>query len=108
MTTSIIVDYKILYFQVPNLARVHGEPTYPQLQLLFNKIKANESQVKNDLGGGIHDHTGIVLRPEDYKEVSPVKPYEKPFMPAPLRIPSNTTMHENQRLQEYFSKTCQL
>ena len=107
MTASTIVNYKNLYFQVPDLTRIHGEPTYPQLQLLLDQIKTNASSVpvQSDLGGGIHDHLGLGFSPEDYEEVSPGKPYDRPLMPAPLRIPSNTTIHETQRLQAEFKET---
>ena len=74
MTESMIVDYKIIYFQVPDLTKIHGEHTYPQLQPLLNQIKANASSVQSDLGGGIHGHLGLVCIPEEYEEVSPGTP----------------------------------
>ena len=107
MTSSTTVDYKSLYFQVPVLTRIHGDPTNPQLQLILNQIKANASSVQNDLDGGIHGHQGIILNPEDYEEVSPGTPYGRPLMPAPLRITINTTIHETQRLQGEFKEARQ-
>ena len=96
---------KNLYFQVPDLTKIHGDPTYPQLQIILDKIKANTSSVQSNLGGGIHGHIGLVFVPEDYEEVSLVTPYERPLTPEPLRIPSNTKIHKTQRLQANFKET---
>ena len=93
MTTSTIVDNKNIYFKVPKLTRIHGDPTYPQLQLLLDQIKATVSPVQSNLGGKIHGHIGLVFIPEDYKEVSLGTPYEIPLIPAALRIPSITKIH---------------
>ena len=54
MTTITIVHYKNIYFKAPELTKIHGKRTYPQLQLLLNKIKASAFLVQSDLGGGIH------------------------------------------------------
>ena len=99
MTASIILEYKIIYFQFPDLTKIHGKHKYPQLQLILNKIKANESSVQSNLGGGIHGHLGLVCIPEDYEEVSPGTPSGRPLILAPPSIPTNTIIHKTQRLQ---------
>ena len=108
MTTSTIVDNKNIYFKVPKLTRIHGDPTYPQLQLLLNQIKYNAFLVQIYLGGGIYGHLGFVSRPEDYEEVSPGTPYERPLMPSPMRIPTNTKIYETQYLKSEFKGERQL
>ena len=95
-----------IYFQVPKLTRIHEEPTFPQLQLLFNQIKANASPVKINLGGKIHGHLGLVFSLEDYEEFSPVTPYGRPLITEPLRITTN--INKNQRLQYEFKEACKL
>ena len=70
----------------------------------FYQIKANVSSVQSDLGGGIHGHLGLVFSPEDYEEVSQGRPYKRPLIPAPLRITTNTAIHETQRLQANFKE----
>ena len=69
MTASMIVDYKNIYPQVPNFTIIHGDTTYPQLQLLINQIKSNASSLQNDLVRGIHGHIGLILIPENYDNV---------------------------------------
>ena len=108
MTASTIVDYKNIYFQVPDLTKMHWEPIYPQLQILLNQIKANTLLLQWDLSGGLHGHIGLIFGLEDYEKVSLGTPYERPLMPAPLRIPSNTKTHKTQRLQALFKGTRQL
>ena len=95
ITARIIFDYKKIYSKVPELTRIHGEPTYSKLQLLLNQIKANTLSVKSDLSGGMHGHIGIVIRTEDYEEVSPETPSDRPLMPAPLRIPKKHNNTQN-------------
>ena len=99
MSASTIDDYTNIYFQVRELTRIHGEPTYPQLQLVLNQIKANASSVQSNLVGRIHSHLGHVFSPEDYEKVSLGTPYERLLMPAPLHIPTNMKIHKTQRLQ---------
>ena len=80
MTAITIVDYKNIYFQVLDFTKIHGEHTYPQLQLTLNKINANASSIKRYLGGGIHGHLRLVCRPEYYEEVSQGTPYNRPLI----------------------------
>ena len=108
MTAIIMIDYKNIFFQVLELTRIHREPKYPKLQLLLNLIKENALSVHCDLGGWIHNHIGLVLIPEYYKEVSTGTPYYRPLITAKLRIPNNTAIHKNKLLQSKYKYERQL
>ena len=60
---SVVTPPSIYHFQFPDLIIIHGESTYPQLQLLLNQIKSNALSIINDLGGGIYGHIGLVSSP---------------------------------------------
>ena len=46
------IDYVKTYFQTPVLTKIHGEPTFEALRVLFNELKANAGDVSTPLGGG--------------------------------------------------------
>ena len=64
--------------------------------------------VQSNLGGGINGHLGIFFSQEYYEEDSQGTPYERPLIPASLRIPTNTTIHKTQSLQAKFKEVCLL
>ena len=98
MTTTNI-DYVDTNFEFPTLTRIHGEPTYFQLKELKNELKTNASSVTTDLGGGAHEHLGLVLTPAEYAAIS-AQAYVRPVHPGALVIPPGTAQHEATRLRE--------
>ena len=64
--------------------------------------------VQSDLGRGIHGYIELIFRRRDYEEVSPRTPYERPLMPSPMRIPTNTKIYETQYLKSEFKGERQL
>ena len=105
---AAITPPSIYHFQFPDIIKIHGEPTYPHLQLLLNQIKSKALPVQSDLVGVIHGHIRLVLILEYYEEVSPSTTYNIPLIPTPIRIPSNTKIHKTQLLQEEFKDAYQL
>ena len=39
------IDYVKTYFQIPILTKIHGEPTFETLCVVFNELKANAGDV---------------------------------------------------------------
>ena len=86
----------VTLFEYPTLPKIHGEPDYPQLKDLKDKLKTNATKITSDLGGGGHGHLGLVLTPAEYATVSAV-PYVEPAHPGPLIIPPNCTERTENR-----------
>ena len=47
------IDYVKTYFEIPELTKIHGEPMFETLRVLFNQLKANATTVSTTLGGGL-------------------------------------------------------
>ena len=96
---STNVDYVNIYFEYPNLTKIHGNPSYDTLRELKKQLKANASSVTSDLGGGANGHLGLVCTTAEYESVS-VLPYLVPLHPGVLIIPPNTTQYAATILRE--------
>ena len=46
-------DYVKTYFEIPELTKIHGEPTFETSRVLFNQLKANATNVSTTLGMGV-------------------------------------------------------
>ena len=64
------VNYRDTHFERANLTTIRGKPTYEKVHKLWNKIKANARFVYSHLGGGTHDHLGLVLTAAQYADIS--------------------------------------
>ena len=78
-----VPDVKTQYFQHKTLSRVHGQPIYATLQILFGELKANASSVPTTLGGGAHGHLSLLLTDATYTTLSAV-PFISPPNPGPF------------------------
>ena len=99
MTSAPSVDYRNNFFEIANLTRVHGEPTFESIRTLQREILINAQCVHSDLGGGAHGHLGLVLRPQEYGLHSNAA-YRRPTHPGPLNVPAGTTNHMSNTLRE--------
>ena len=93
MTSSTsFIDYRNTAFEIANLTKIHGEPTFESIRKLHREIIINAQCVHSDLGGGAHGHLGLVLTPQEYALHSNAA-YRCPTHPGPLVIPAGTTQH---------------
>ena len=89
------IDYINTYFEIPELTKIHGRPTYENLKIIKNELKTNASAVASSFGGGRNGHVGLVLTPQEYTMVS-ATPYVRPVHPGVLVLPNGvgiTNLH---------------
>eukprot|EP00957_Ditylum_brightwellii_P100554 7664617-Ditylum_brightwellii.AAC.1 len=63
------MDYKNMYFKLPNLSKIRREPTTGSLLILKNEVKTNDMMVPTTLGGGACGHLGLVLAPVQHASI---------------------------------------
>eukprot|EP00957_Ditylum_brightwellii_P107898 8230708-Ditylum_brightwellii.AAC.1 len=63
------IDYRNLYFNLPKLSKIHGEPRTGLLLILKNEVKTNAMMVPTTLGRGACGHLGLVLAPVQYASI---------------------------------------
>lgn len=102
MAPVTAIDYKV-YFEFPNLTKIHGEPTFDSIKQLHNEIKANSQNVQSNLGGGQYGHLGLVLNVQQYALLSNA-PFIRPAHPGVLVIPNGTTNHRSQLLRDQHTE----
>ena len=91
-STTSFIDYRNTAFEIANLTKIHGEPTFESIRTLQREININAQCVHSELGGGAHGHLGLVLTPQEYALHSNAA-YHRPAHPGPLVIPAGTTQH---------------
>jgi len=82
------INYREVYFAHAALRKIHGNPTYNDIQRLYKQVKANAASVPSTLGGGQHGHLGLTTNATTYARIAST-PYVRPTAPAPLG-PNNT------------------
>ena len=87
MTTT---NYRQSHFRIKEPSRIHGEPTFDTLKILYNNLKANATSVPSSKGGGRHGHLGLVVSPTEYALLS-LTPFTKTPDPGEFIIPDNAT-----------------
>ena len=92
------INYKDTLFNQTNLTPTHGERTFGALHKLRNEIKANVKSVYSHIGGGAHEHLGLVLTDAQYALISPT-PLLYPIHPGPLIIIDGSTAHAKSNVQ---------
>ena len=101
MVTSGTVNYRELYFEYPDLTKIHGELTFETIKTIEDQLIANVQSVFSTLGGGQHGHLGLVLDPFNYSLVS-ATPFHIPGLPAPFVVIAQEAPHEAQtRLNQH-------
>ena len=83
---SVNIDYKNNIFELPELTRIHGEPTTATLIDLRNEIRCNAQSVTTTLGGGQYGHLGLVMSNNLYLSLPNTEEYERPEYPGPFRF----------------------
>jgi hypothetical protein len=79
------------YFQHKVLTKIVGIPTYANLKILQDELKANASSVSSVLGGGHYGHLGLVLAPAQYLLLPNSAPWVAPPAPGPFLPPVGAT-----------------
>ena len=97
--TSTNINYIATYFELPELNKIHGAPTYARLCDIKDQIKANASSVSSNLGKGSHGHLGLVLTNNEYAKITAM-PYDCPAHPGALETPVLTVQHAESRMRE--------
>ena len=92
MATPFTINYLNTAFEIANLTKIHGEPTFEAICTLKREIINNSQFIHLDLGGGSHGHLRLVLFPREYALHSDAA-YCKPNHPGTLIIPASTTLH---------------
>ena len=64
------IDYVGMYFQIPKLTTIYGEPDFNMLWILRDELKANAGSVTTTLGGGLLGYLGLLFSPEEYNCVA--------------------------------------
>ena len=72
-----------------------------------NAIKSNLTSIPCDLGGGAHEHLGLMLTAAEYMNVV-VIPYIHPVHPGVLDIAVGTATYEATRLREEHKEVIRL
>ena len=99
MRITTDIDYKNHVFEIPELSKIHGEPTTATLLDLRNEVRVNAQSVTTDLGGGQHGHLGLVMNEASYQALPNTAPYERPLNPGGFTL-SSDDLTDNQRAQE--------
>ena len=102
MAPSSAIDYT-LYFEHPNLTKIHGEPTFDSIKKIHNEIKANSQSVQSNLGGGTFGHLGLVLNVQQCALLSNA-PFIRPAHPGVLAIPPGTTQHRSALMRDQHAE----
>ena len=66
---STNIDYIEMYFEFPELDKIHGVPSYAKLREIKDQIKANHSIISSELGGRVHGNLGLVLTNGEYTHI---------------------------------------
>ena len=64
------INYVATYFKFPELEKIYGAPSCTKLREINGQIKANPSSVSSELGGGAHDHLGLVRTNGEYTNIT--------------------------------------
>ena len=64
-SATSFIDYRNTAFEIANLTKIHGEPTFESIRKLQREININAQCVHSELGGGAHGHLGLVLTPQE-------------------------------------------
>ena len=102
-TTNMVVNYHNTVFEHPTLTKIHGEPTFEGIRLLYKELMVNSQTVYSDLGGGAHGHLGLVLSPRRYAMISNAE-FIQPNHPGQLVIPAGITVHMARTLKEQHTE----
>jgi len=93
------INYREVYFTHAALRKIHGNPTYIDIQHLYKQVKANAASVPSTLGCGQHEHLGLTTNATTYARIAST-PYVRPTAPAPLgpnNLGTAAQINENRR-----------
>ena len=103
MASSSAIDYTV-YFEFPNLTKIHGEPNFDSIKKIHNQIKANCQSVQSNLSGGTFGHLDLVLNVQQYKLLFNA-PFIRPAHPGVLVIPPGTTQHRSALMRDQHAES---
>ena len=70
----------------------------------MTELRANDSSVEIDLGGGNHGYLALVLSDEEYATIPDTEPFILPTHSLLLVIPNNATPIEALELKEAYNE----
>jgi hypothetical protein len=85
-------DAIIESFSTPSLPAIQGEPTYPQLAAILQALKANDTSIPSNTGGGTNGYLGIVVSTAVYATIAPGNPFLQPTIPPQHPTIARTSM----------------
>ena len=91
--TSTNIDYIHIYFEFPELTKIHGTPSYHTLRIIEDEVKSNLASVTSELGGGANGHLGLLGTDAEYANIPGTAPYIRPVHPGALVIEAGTSQH---------------
>ena len=101
-----VADCRNTHFERKEALNIRGEPTFEQLQKLYENIKINAQSVPSTLGGGQHGHLGLVITPNEYQMLS-LTPFYRPVNPGPFTLTQqqllNMTPDQRNELRQLHS-----
>ena len=107
-TTQTDIDKIIAQFEKSQCTPILERPTFRTLIQLKNELKTNAGSIKTTLGGGAHGHLGLVLTTEEYEDVCPGTPFEKPVAPGDLNITVDMTNYDQIRTKQEWENKLRL
>ena len=82
------VNNRETLFPMPNLINILGIPNYESLHQMQLDIKTNALSVYSKLGGGTHEHLGLLITNSHYALISNAT-YVRLVHPGIIHIPNN-------------------
>ena len=79
-------NYRQSHFRIKEPAKIHGEPTFDKIKVLYDSLKTNATSAPSSKGGGRHGHLGIVIAPADCALIS-LTPFNRTADPGEFVIP---------------------
>ena len=89
--TSTNIDYINIYFEFPELTKIHGTPSYYTLRIIEDEVKSNLASVTSELDGGANGHLGLLGTDAEYANIPGTAPYIRPVHPGALVIEAGTS-----------------
>eukprot|EP00957_Ditylum_brightwellii_P031882 2417545-Ditylum_brightwellii.AAC.1 len=102
------IDYRNTYFKLPDLSKIHGEPTTGSLLVLKNEVKASTMMLPTTLGGGICRHLRLFLAPVQYSSIPCTVAYVRLTQPGPLNLTLGLTQFQITQARNHHQEALHL
>ena len=78
------------FFPHAELTKIVGKPSYADILMLHNEVKANLASVSSPLGGGSYGHMALAMTPATYVRLTGNSAFIRPADPGPF-VAGNAT-----------------